>query len=142
MHVRNVKNMKVVNALTLASTITKVSEFFLKSDKQDEGINKKDLIIRNVQYQSEKINFDAYKIFLILKSSKLKFSAGPKMFLSLTRLHSRICIWIYIFSFFKKSKKQKTKKQLNKKKQNKKTISKRNWRRKENIWNIWQDTMI
>ena len=60
--------MKVVNALTLVSTITKVSEFFLKSDKQDGGINKKDLIVRNVQYQSEKINFDAYKIFLTLKT--------------------------------------------------------------------------
>ena len=35
-----VKNMKVVKALTLVYPINKVSQFFLKSNKQDEVINK------------------------------------------------------------------------------------------------------
>ena len=40
MLIRYVKNMKVVKALTLVSLINKVSQFFLKSNKQDEVINK------------------------------------------------------------------------------------------------------
>ena len=99
--------MKVVNALTLVSTITKVSEFFLKSDKQDGGINKKDLIIRNVQYQSEKINFDAYKIFLTLNWC---FRPGRKCF-----YHSPACIVEYVseYIFLAFLKKAKSKKQTN-----------------------------
>ena len=39
MLIRYVKNMKVVKALTLVSLINKVSQFFLKSNKQDGVIN-------------------------------------------------------------------------------------------------------
>ena len=107
MHVRHVKNMKVVNALTFVSTITKVSEFFLKSDKQDGGINKKDLIIRNVQYQSEKINLDAHKIFLIQNWS---FWQGRNCF-----YHSPACIVEYVskYIFLVFLEKAKSKKQTN-----------------------------
>lgn len=68
--------MKVSNAFTLVSLINEVSEFSLKSDKQDRDINKKGLVVKNVQNQPEKIEiiFSIHtKFSLILKSSKLTF---------------------------------------------------------------------
>ena len=41
MHMRHLKNLKVIKALTLVSLINEVSEFFLKPNKQDGGINEK-----------------------------------------------------------------------------------------------------
>lgn len=68
--------MKVSNAFTLVSLINEVSEFSLKSNKQDRDINKKGLVVKNVQNQPEKIEiiFSIHTNFsLILKSSKLTF---------------------------------------------------------------------
>ena len=67
--------MKVSNAFTLVSLINEVSEFSLKSNKQDRDINK-GLVVKNVQNQPEKIDiiFSIHtKFSLILKSSKLTF---------------------------------------------------------------------
>ena len=57
MYIRHVKNMKV-------------SEFFLKSNKQDVRLNKKGLIMKNVKSQPEKIER--------LISKHIKFSILPK----------------------------------------------------------------
>ena len=48
----------------------KVSEFFLKSNKQDVRLKKKGLIMKNVKSQPEKIE--------ILISKHIKFSILPK----------------------------------------------------------------
>ena len=48
MYIRCVKKVKVVKTLTLMSLINKVSEFFLKSNKQCGGIKKKGLILKKV----------------------------------------------------------------------------------------------
>ena len=58
--------MKVSNAFTLVSPINEVSEFSLKSNKQDRDINKKGLVVKNVQNQPEKIQ--------IIFSIHIKFS--------------------------------------------------------------------
>ena len=57
MYIRHVRNMKV-------------SEFFLKSNKQDVRLNKKGLIMKNVKSQPEKIER--------LISKHIKFSILPK----------------------------------------------------------------
>ena len=57
MYIRHVKNMKV-------------SEFFLKSNKQDVRLKKKGLIMKNVKSQPEKIER--------LISKHIKFSILPK----------------------------------------------------------------
>ena len=76
MHIRCVRKMKVVKALTLVSLINKVCEFFLKSNKHCGRIKKKGLIMKNVQKQPEKIDRSIsmhIKLSVILKFSKLKF---------------------------------------------------------------------
>ena len=76
MHIKRVKNMNVVKALTLASLINEVSEFFLKSLKQDGGINTKGLIMKNFQNEPEntkRLISVHIKFSIILKSSKVKF---------------------------------------------------------------------
>ena len=59
------------------SLISKVSKSFLKFNKQDGGINKIDLIVKNVQKQPEKIEiiFSMHiKVSVIYSTSlKLKF---------------------------------------------------------------------
>lgn len=57
MYIRHVRNMKV-------------SEFFLKSNKQDVRLKKKGLIMKNVKSQPEKIER--------LISKHIKFSILPK----------------------------------------------------------------
>ena len=57
MYIRHVRNMKV-------------SEFFLKSNKQDGRLKKKGLIMKNVKSQPEKIER--------LISKHIKFSILPK----------------------------------------------------------------
>ena len=57
MYIRHVRNMKV-------------SEFFLKSNKQDVRLKKKGLIMKNVKSQPEKIER--------LISKHVKFSILPK----------------------------------------------------------------
>ena len=69
--------MKVVKPLTLLSMINEVSEFFLKSNKQDGGINKKSFIMKNVQNQPEKIerliSMDMkFPIILVFKTEVLE----------------------------------------------------------------------
>ena len=69
--------MKVVKPLTLLSIINEVSEFFLKSDKLDGGINKKSFIMKNVQNQPEKIerliSMDMkFPIILVFKTEVLE----------------------------------------------------------------------
>ena len=68
--------MNVINTFTLVSLINGVSEFSLKSNKQNRDIGKTGLVVKNVQNQPEKIEivFSMHiKFSLILKSSKLKF---------------------------------------------------------------------
>ena len=75
MHIRPVKNLKDIRALTLVSLTNEVSEFFLKSHEQGRGINKKGLIMKNVQNQPEKIERVIsmhIKFSTLTKSSKLK----------------------------------------------------------------------
>ena len=69
--------MKVVKPLTLLSIINEVSEFFLKSNKLDGGINKKSFIMKNVQNQPEKIerliSMDMkFPIILVFKTEVLE----------------------------------------------------------------------
>ena len=77
MQTRHVKNLKVVKPLTLLSIINEVSEFFLKSNKQDGGINKKSFIMKKVQNQPEKIerliSMDMkFPIILVFKTEVLE----------------------------------------------------------------------
>ena len=77
MNIRHVKNMKAVKTLTLVSLINKVSEFFLRSNKQGGGgIKKKCLIRVKVKIQlakMERLILMHLKFSLILKSSKQNF---------------------------------------------------------------------
>ena len=75
MHIRPVKIFKVVKALTTASLINKVTEFFLNFNKHCGGISKKGIVMKNVQNQPEKIKrviSMCIKFFTLIKSSKLK----------------------------------------------------------------------
>lgn len=75
MHIRPVKILKVVKALTTVSLINEVSEFFLNFHKQGGGINKKGIVMKNNQNQPEKIKRVIsmhIKFFTLIMFSKLK----------------------------------------------------------------------
>ena len=76
-------------SVTLVSLINEVSQFFLKPNKQDGGINKKGLIMKNVQNTVQKMKFsikdffskcDQIRSFLRIWSHLLKKSLMENFF--------------------------------------------------------------